>query len=164
MWDDTAIAKLRTMWKTHSCTQIAAELGVSRNAVIGKGYRIGLGAKVDPRPTQPKERAIKAPPVGSIAFKVIDGIKRQQKRQEQPAIKPQRIECRDARDIEPLRLSLLDVEDGCRWPYGGETEKITFCGHPQTSGSSYCLGHARLSVGSGSVSERRAHHVSTRVA
>ncbi len=39
-------------------------------------------------------------------------------------------------------LSLIDLEAGdCRYPYGGdeEGEAITFCGHPQREGSSYCV-------------------------
>jgi GcrA cell cycle regulator len=44
-------------------------------------------------------------------------------------------------EIDPRHLSVIDLEPGdCRYPYGGdeEGEAITFCGHPQRQGSSYC--------------------------
>jgi GcrA cell cycle regulator len=46
----------------------------------------------------------------------------------------------------------------CRYPYGGDErgEAITFCGHPQRAGSSYCAAHFDLSIGPGTASERAA--------
>ena len=46
--------------------------------------------------------------------------------------------------IMPRHLPVIDLEAGdCRYPYGGDAdgEAITFCGHPQHEGSSYCIGH-----------------------
>jgi hypothetical protein len=43
-WTDEAVETLRSMWKTHSRAVIANTLGkgCTRNAVIGKGLRLGL--------------------------------------------------------------------------------------------------------------------------
>jgi len=35
-------------------------------------------------------------------------------------------------------------------------EAITFCGHPQRPGSSYCAPHFHLTCGPGTISERAA--------
>jgi GcrA cell cycle regulator len=47
-------------------------------------------------------------------------------------------------EVVPRHLSLADLApDDCRFPYGEDA--ITFCGHRQTKGSSYCLPHFHLS-------------------
>jgi len=59
----------------------------------------------------------------------------------------------------PRHLQLVELDAGdCRYPYGdaAEGEAITFCGHPQREGSSYCLGHFHLTRGPGTASERAA--------
>jgi GcrA cell cycle regulator len=53
-------------------------------------------------------------------------------------------------EVNPRHLSLVDLEPGdCRYPYGGEEDGdvITFCGHPQREGSSYCVPHFHLTRG-----------------
>jgi hypothetical protein len=106
-------------------------------------------------------------PDGSLAFKVINGIKRQQKRAGMPSIDPSPFQCQDAADVVPLRLSLSDLEraDGkCRWPYDALPDEpgegsFRYCGHACLEGS-YCFSHKLLSVGSGTNSERRATDIS----
>jgi GcrA cell cycle regulator len=69
-------------------------------------------------------------------------------------------------EIDPRHLSLMDLEPGdCRYPYGGdeEGEAITFCGHPQRRGTSYCAAHFHLTRGPSIVSERSAGSVSLRL-
>jgi GcrA cell cycle regulator len=68
--------------------------------------------------------------------------------------------------IVPRHLSVVELETGdCRYPYGGdaEGEAITFCGHPQRAGSSYCVSHFHLTRGVGSASERSAVKVLLRL-
>jgi GcrA cell cycle regulator len=69
-------------------------------------------------------------------------------------------------EIDPRHLSLIDLEPGdCRYPYGGdeEGEAITFCGHPQRRGSSYCTAHFFLSRGPGTAAERAAITIALRL-
>jgi len=66
----------------------------------------------------------------------------------------------------PRHLAVTELEAGdCRYPYGGDAdgEAITFCGHPQREGSSYCLGHFNLTRGPGTASERAAIPVALRL-
>jgi GcrA cell cycle regulator len=45
-WTDTQVADLRKLWsEPHTAAQIGRMLGVSKNAVIGKAYRLGLPPK-----------------------------------------------------------------------------------------------------------------------
>jgi GcrA cell cycle regulator len=81
------------------------------------------------------------------------------------AERPHRVKLRCVQ-IMPRHLPLMDLEAGdCRYPYGGDTdgETITFCGHRQREGSSYCLGHFNLTRGPGTASERAAVPVALRL-
>ena len=111
----------------------------SRNAVIGRGKRIGVSAPAKPPPKNPP-RSKRDPSLPRYA------------RQAAPPRRILEMKC-DA--IEPLHLDLLDLDKvHCRWPYG-EGPNITFCGHSKMVGS-YCLAHFQLSVGPGTASERAA--------
>jgi len=141
-WPEEHSVALKTMVLAGagSYAEIAAVLNAkfgsdySRNACIGRAIRMGLPSS-NPRPTQrkPKSRAespprfkpwkIDLPPVNKIA--------------------ELRLQCVE---IVPLNLALIDLEScQCRWPYGDD--QITFCGHPATTGSPYCLPHYCLSIG-----------------
>lgn len=132
-----------------SCSAIAAVMGKSRNAVIGRAHRIGLerrgagkraeieaGNRRGSKPQQPR-----APRVRSL-----------RPSQEQ-------IELRVAA-VDPIHVKLLDLEPHqCRYPYG-DTPDITFCGHQVFAGFSYCASHFWLCTGIGTPSERAAADVS----
>jgi GcrA cell cycle regulator len=124
-----------------SCSQIAAQIGVTRNAVIGKIHRLGLspvrppGAMArscpphprDPRPPSPRRRLRLLWSDGAVTPEV-EGV-------------PAAVE-----SAEPC--SLLDLAQGkCRWPVsdtGGRTADFVFCGNAVIEGLSYCAGHARI--------------------
>ena len=131
-----------------TCSQIADEIGVTRNAVIGKIHRMGLS------PTRPRGRP------SALA-----------QRMGATTTRPRRPPTRIARllrafaanttvtpfdttlvtaEMAPVdsaqRCSLLDLANGhCRWPFGdpGKAD-FGFCGHDAVAGFSYCAGHARL--------------------
>src|SRR5688572_10805859 len=49
IWTDTLQARLRELWEQGlTASQIAAELSITRNAVIGKAHRLGLGGRASP--------------------------------------------------------------------------------------------------------------------
>jgi GcrA cell cycle regulator len=175
-WSDEAVARAKALWPDHTCSQIVGILAseklgeFSRNAVIGKLHRLGLTSN-DKTETDPTTRtAFRAPrvkradkPVGSTAFKVIFGIKRQQKGA--PSINADAFACKDIADIEPRNLSLLDPALGpndCRWPTTASLPHL-FCGLPKWKGS-YCHAHFKLSIGEGTASERAADKVSKAIA
>ena len=51
-WTRETIAMLRQLWPTHSAGHIAAEIGATRNAVIGKAHRLGLQSKLPGSPVK----------------------------------------------------------------------------------------------------------------
>src|SRR5262245_13143019 len=131
-----------------TCSQIAAEIGVTRNAVIGKVHRLGLttGGRpgrrplgLTPRmPTAP--RAAAAPRRQSRLTRIFRAIA-EAGRTVVPFPTEIEIPVESAR-----RCSLLELASGCcRWPLSdpGKAD-FGFCGNDAVAGFSYCAGHARL--------------------
>lgn len=130
--------------------EINARFGTAytRNAVIGRATRLGLGAPermASPSivPSLPGESR-QLPP----ARVAIPGLNLPPPSALKPA-NPVKLRCVGVR---PRLIALLELERGdCRYPYGGdkEGEAISFCGHPRQPGSSYCTPHAHLTRGPG---------------
>jgi GcrA cell cycle regulator len=130
----------------------------SRSAAIGRANRMGYAGSARPDDWQKSLTIAKAPrrrmpsecqPFSMPAFSM-------------PAFEAQPVRLRCV-EIEPRHLSLIDLASGdCRYPYGGEDdgEAITFCGHPQRTGASYCTPHFHLTRGPDTISERAAGNVS----
>jgi GcrA cell cycle regulator len=125
----------------------------SRNAAIGRAMRMGLVGASRPRDLP------RAPQTGKPRLHRMRERGASQSRRPMPkceVAEPATLRCAE---IDPRHLSLLDLAPGdCRYPYGGdaEGEAITFCGHPQHMGSSYCIAHFDLTRGPGTASERAA--------
>jgi len=141
-WTPERVERLRSCVVTGlTCSQIAAQIGVSRNAVIGKLHRLGLSSGRPPggaarscppraaRPRAPSQRRLLrlmwqngAPAAGGNASVAnVDSA--------QPC-------------------SFLDLDRGkCRWPLevsGAGSGDLTFCGNAAPDSIPYCAGHARM--------------------
>ena len=144
MPDNTWTTERIELLKVHfaaglSCREIANEIGVSRNAVIGKLSRLNLTRE---KPGEPRRPARKATAKGH-----------------RPGTTP-RLRCRirlafytepqPAADDEPIHnghtCSLLELNDArCRWPISTPgADDFCFCGNPPLDGLPYCAGHTRL--------------------
>jgi GcrA cell cycle regulator len=139
-WTDERIALLRSHFEAGlSCRQIAADIGVSRNAVIGKLSRLNLtrgriiSERQDSRSRPAKARHRKGSP-----------------RQQYQILKSVFAGPRQAIEEEPINgehhCSLLELsEQRCRWPINTPGhEDFCFCGNPPVNGMPYCTGHTRL--------------------
>lgn len=133
----------------------------SRSATIGRAKRMGLagsGRRAQFKRSRPQLSAPRP-------RKLPERQAAEPKRLVPVSERAERIKLRCVQ-ILPRHLPLTDLEDGdCRYPYGGdvEGEAISFCGHPQREGSSYCAGHFHLTRGPGTASERAAVPVSLRL-
>jgi GcrA cell cycle regulator len=134
-WTTERVDQLRRFVEAgFSCGQIAGEIGLTRNAVIGKIHRLGLWRRIDPTlraKTRPRRAAVfsqrrtlqvmfaAATAATAPADEVVDSAK---------------------------RCSLFELAEGkCRWPMSDPGAKdFCFCGNDAVGGLSYCVGHARL--------------------
>lgn len=152
-WTEDAVATLRKLKDDgESSSRIAEALGTSRNAVIGKAARLGIGGG--------RHMAARLPPArtpADLAFRVE--LARQRRRDKYiraklrgldrltaPQFAPDGVSVAEAvENIIPLgqRCTLLDLTDAkCHWPVGDPgTPDFFFCGGKPDSGKPYCGYH-----------------------
>lgn len=151
-WTFEMEVRLREMWGAGvGATTIAAALGVSKNAVIGKRNRLGLS----PRPS---------PIAHSVEPKRIGGfpkVGRPSQRREASA--PSTLEVLGmvpaslagpglpvVAEMAPPVTPLVPVRWSgreCCWPIGEpRTKAFRYCGWPAVVGRSYCAEHHAMSV------------------
>ncbi|ANW00670.1 GcrA family cell cycle regulator [Bradyrhizobium icense] len=137
-WTEERIETLKHLWDTgSSAAEIAAELGgLTRNAVLGKIFRLGLS----------ESKVLRAEKMSRAIQKSWEKRPRQSVRAElPPKMSAETVQLRCA-EIIPRNVSLYDLaEDDCKYPYGEGCE-ITFCGHPSVVGRSYCGPHSWLTA------------------
>jgi GcrA cell cycle regulator len=139
-WNPERIEQLRNCIVAGlTCSQIAAEIGVTRNAVIGKIHRLGLGpgrpAAAPGRPCPPRLRRPRASTQRAL-LRLISA--------DAPGIAEGELATVPVDSAQ--RCSLLELAQGkCRWPVGDPcAADFAFCGNEAAAGFSYCPGHARM--------------------
>ena len=132
-WTTERVAQLRDGINAGlTCSQIASQIGVSRNAVIGKINRLGL--------SRGRSIATPRPKTGTPTRR--------------PHILTQRLALKALFASEPVADNVVSTQPctllnlaprTCRWPIsaGGPAE-FTFCANITVDGMSYCPGHARM--------------------
>jgi GcrA cell cycle regulator len=144
-WSDDRVESLKKLWEAGlSCSQIAAELGgVTRNAVIGKVHRLGLGGRAKspssaaPRPRKARPPVTYTPRVSksSRALAELLDVDLEPDLAAFDAVVPM---------SQRLSLSQLD-ESNCHWPVGDPTSpEFFFCGGRSLTGLPYCAHHSRV--------------------
>jgi GcrA cell cycle regulator len=139
-WTEEQDQYLREHRGKLSSSQIGAQLGCTRNAVIGRSNRLGLerlrsyntfeeinhGKRVKAAAKVAKEGAVRPATVNLVA------------------LPPPSID--DAAIPAEQRKSTLDLgPHDCRWPVGDPQEPgFFFCGAVQRDGSSYCAAHHHI--------------------
>jgi GcrA cell cycle regulator len=134
-----------------TCSQIARQIGVTRNAVIGKMHRLGL--------SRPKDVIGKSLRQGRAARLAQAKPARTFRRPRRPLLNifdqhamltaafPEPPASADDVPIHNGRgCTLLELERGkCRWPINNPgAEDFCFCGNEPVEGLPYCVGHARI--------------------
>ncbi len=124
-----------------SCREIAASIGVSRNAVIGKLSRLNLTrgkTNAEPRPRTTGKRSSRSVP--HLQYQMLRAVY-----EGEPPV-----------DNAPIasehRCSLFELsKERCRWPISTPgAEDFCFCGNMPLDGMPYCSGHTRLAYRTGS--------------
>jgi GcrA cell cycle regulator len=145
-WTAERIELLKSRFEAGlSCREIAGEIGVSRNAVIGKLSRLSLvSEKSGDAPRSARKDAARGP-----------------RRKSVPRLQHQMLEAlygeaQPAADDAPIHnghcCSLLELTgERCRWPIGTPgAADFCFCGNMPIEGLPYCAGHSRLAYQPGS--------------
>jgi GcrA cell cycle regulator len=154
-WTPERVDQLRTCIATGlSCSEIAAEIGVTRNAVIGKIHRLGLAP---------------GRPVSGTASGLMSGPARGHTpgaRRSQPSSQRQLLRLIFADRASPGSATSADLTNvaatasvestrpcsllelaacKCRWPVSnGGAPAFAFCGNDAVGALPYCAGHARM--------------------
>ena len=123
-----------------SCREIAAHIGVSRNAVIGKLSRLNLTRENERRPAR------KSAAKGAVKGTRLKAMPRLQYQMLQEVYTEPQPYPEDEPINDEHRCSLLELdEERCRWPISTPgAEDFCFCGNPPVEGLPYCAGHTRL--------------------
>lgn len=115
-WTPEKIKQLKKLWqKGKSTVEIGKELGMSKNAVVGKVHRLGL----DSRPS----------PIKKV--------------NEAPAKKTNKVQLPEKTHGIMTLLDLK--MNSCRWPIGEvKDENFHFCGKECQTGKPYCPEHCKI--------------------
>jgi GcrA cell cycle regulator len=135
-WSDDRVTLLRSLWADGlSASQIARALGgVTRNAVIGKVHRLGLGGRATP--SAPR-RAPRAPTLQRRPSPRSAALP--------PAAKPASIASAAPGGPGLVRDLVQLGPHACKWPIGDpKSPDFSFCG--QQAGGRYCTEHTRRGV------------------
>jgi GcrA cell cycle regulator len=145
-WTTERVERLKNRFEAGlTCREIANDIGVSRNAVIGKLSRLNLtreesgDARRPARNNAAKERRPK--PVPRLQYRMLRALYGEP----QPAADNGPIH--DGHTCSLLELS----EQRCRWPISTPgAADFCFCGNTPLEGLPYCAGHTRLAYRPGS--------------
>lgn len=136
-WDEANDEFIRQNYRVMSARKIGEALGFSKNSVISRAHRIGMGkpyAEVFPgTPARKRKRKVerRAPP-------------QENKLKALPIIKVKLPE--DIRFLNGFGVKIWDLDEKmCRWVVG-EPSNLTFCGMKKQDGSSYCCDHHKWTV------------------
>jgi hypothetical protein len=146
-WTEERVARAKELYLSgYSARQIARELDVTRNAVIGIVHRkkwrlLGMRARMAPpgRPSGAKDSA----PRRRRANVAPKGAKWVGEGKVAPAARmppPEEPETPDG--LEPLTEFFTNV--GCSWITGEPTYDAATCGRPLRNGSSWCARHHKM--------------------
>ena len=128
-----------------TCREIADDIGVSRNSVIGKLSRLSLTREKNGDARRPARKGAAKGDRPKTAARLRHQMLLTLHAEPQPAA-----------DEEPIHnghcCSLFELsEERCRWPIGTPlAEGFCFCGNTPVEGLPYCPGHTRLAYRPGS--------------
>lgn len=141
-WTDEMVDKLRQMWtEGKTATEIAKELGVTKNSIVGKVHRLCLTARPSPIKSKDEEPVEKAEVEKEIPEEAEENVEVVAEPVE--SVKPEKTEKKHKSSCH-VKLVELDSHT-CRWPLGDpRDEDFCFCGKKVRMGQTYCEEHANM--------------------
>jgi GcrA cell cycle regulator len=135
-WTDERLDELRLRW---IAGQTASEIcramhATSRNAVLGKAFRLKLPARI----SKFSQQARQSNKARKRRIRHRKAIERRGEHITMVEEKPPPPDFANAKSFAELR------EGDCRWPGPGPVEQLQFCAAPVLNGYSYCAGHCRI--------------------
>ena len=130
-WTPEKVSKLKELWgKGNTAAQIASIIGeVTRNAVIGKAYRLNLADKSIPKKNNFKQ-------VSQLQENVARPERKTYRSKFKSLLLDKNFEPENPKSLEELH------DDICRWPIGHPDEpNFYFCGRKSIKNFSYCKLH-----------------------
>ena len=150
-WSSERIEQLtRCFHAGLSCSQIACEIGVTRNAVIGKMNRLRLS-----RPRDVIARQLEQSRAARLARPTTPIPSRPKRSRPNIFAQHGMLTAAFPEPLPPAEdipiyngrgCTLLELgQEKCRWPISTPgAEDFCFCGNEPVKGLPYCLGHARI--------------------
>jgi len=135
-WTTERIDELTRLWaQGHSASAIGKQLGVSKNAVVGKAHRLKLTARPSPiRANGPAEGAKPQPSRLRAAALAVDVDFAEE------AVLVPAAETDNYYVPPPVKESV--GRSRCQWPIGDpQSRDFHFCGEASVPGKPYCLSH-----------------------
>lgn len=141
-WTDEMVDKLRQMWtEGKTATEIAKELGVTKNSIVGKVHRLCLTARPSPIKSKDEEPVEKVEVEKEIPEEVEENVEVVAEPVE--SVKTEKVEKKHKSSCH-VKLVELDSHT-CRWPLGDpRDEDFCFCGKKVRMGQTYCEEHANM--------------------
>jgi GcrA cell cycle regulator len=159
-WPDATIIRLRKLWgEGHSTAEIGRQIGVSKNAVVGKAHRLDLPARQSPivrdpsiPPRQYPARRTYGPTLAPLAsvgnpivLPTVDVLREPSHAPPRPA------PARPAPVVSPMPPPVARPQGRvvtCCWPIGEPgTRSFRFCGTSSHPGKLYCSDHCKMAYG-----------------
>lgn len=146
-WSNDRIEQLKSLWQEGlSASEVARALGnVTRNAVLGKLYRLGLlSGSAAARPSRPRSSIPPIRPARLAKTALVTAMP-----------EPDAFTFQDG-----SFATVATVNDRmCRWPIGDpKAGDFHFCGHAPKVGSCYCEAHAQRAHQPGPPKRRPSVH------
>lgn len=129
-WTATKEKLLEALWdKKLSAREIAAQLGCTRNSVLGKAHRLGLDY-----------RAPASVEIKGVRVKIKQPPKTEKKPPQRPDLQVEIPDDVPRGTVAEIYETL--ARDACRWIYGDPAgTDFGFCTNTQEEGKSYCTAH-----------------------
>lgn len=155
VWTDEKVKLLVQYWEAgQSITQIGKQLGMTRNAVVGKAHRIGLAKRASPimrteKPAQPRAASGGGGSDGSGPVRTAPAAPRQPVQVKEDATATAHGGSHgghqgNQQQLTAAMLAALTPSTGprCKWPIGDpKTSDFDFCTQVALPGKPYCASH-----------------------